>query len=350
MRIVVTGATGNVGTSVLRALAEDRRVEEIVGVARRLPGWSPPRTRWVSADIERDDLRRLFAGAGAVINLAWLIQPSRDAAELERVNVRGSRRVFEAVAEAGVPALVHASSVGVYSPGPKDRAVDESWPRDGVASSFYSRQKAIAERALDEIEAATPGMRVVRLRPALIFKREAGAEVRRLFAGPLLPAALLRPGLLPILPLPERLVLQGVHGDDVAEAYRLAVLSADARGAYNIAADPVLDPATLARLFRARHVPVPARVLRALADATWRARLQPTPPGWLDMGLAVPLLDTRRAREELGWTPRRSATAALLELLEGMRAPEGLDTPPLDAHAGGLLRVREFVTGVGRRL
>ena len=57
MRIVVTGATGNVGTSVVDALGRDPDVEEIVGVARRLPdGWNPPRTRWVSADVERDDL------------------------------------------------------------------------------------------------------------------------------------------------------------------------------------------------------------------------------------------------------------------------------------------------------
>jgi UDP-glucose 4-epimerase len=95
MRIVVTGATGNVGTSVLRALAADERVREIVGVARRQPDWQAPRTRWVSLDVERDDLRPVLAGADAVIHLAWLIQPSRDEAELERVNVRGSRRVFQ---------------------------------------------------------------------------------------------------------------------------------------------------------------------------------------------------------------------------------------------------------------
>ena len=254
---------------------------------------------------------------------------------LERVNVQGSRRVFEAAAAAGVGRLVHASSVGVYSPGPKDRAVDESWPRDGVQSSFYSRHKAAAERALDAVEAATPDMRVVRLRPGLIFKREAGPEVRRLFGGPLVPARLLRPGLIPVLPLPSRLVLQAVHGDDVGEAYRLAALSPPPRGAYNIAADPVLDPATLARQFRARAVRVPAAPLRVLADATWRARLQPTPPGWLDMGLGVPLMDTRRAREELGWNPRFSATSALAELLAGMQEPAGRDTPPLRPRAGG---------------
>jgi UDP-glucose 4-epimerase len=112
----------------------------------------------------------------------------------------------------------------------------------------------------------------------------------------------------------------------------------------------VLDPATLAQALHARWVRLPAAPLRMLAAATWRAHLQPTPPGWLDMGLAVPVMDTRRAREELGWTPRHSATSALLELLTGMREPAGLDTPPLEPRAGGPLRLRELLTGVGRRV
>jgi nucleoside-diphosphate-sugar epimerase len=350
MKIVVTGATGNVGSAVLRALGRDARVEQIVGVARRRPDWQPPRTEWVQADVERDELGGVLDGASAVIHLAWLIQPSRDAAELERVNVRGSRRVFEATVAAGVPALVHASSVGVYSAGPKDRAVDESWPRDGTPSSFYARHKAAAEKELDAVEAAAPDLRAVRLRPGLVFQREAGPEIRRLFAGPLFPAWLAQPRLIPLLPLPDRLVMQCVHGDDLGEAYRLAALSPDARGAYNVAADPVLDHATLERFFGARRVPVSARVLRALADATWRAHLQPTPPGWLDMGLAVPVMDTTRAREQLGWRPDRTATDALAELLAGMREPAGLPTPPLEPRAGGPLRVREVLSGLGRRL
>src|SRR3954469_13281326 len=257
MRIVVTGATGNVGTSVVRALGRDERVEEIVGVARRLPGWRPERTRWVAADVARDDLRAVFEGADVVIHLAWLIQPSRDEAELERVNVGGSRRVFEAAVQAGAKAIVHASSIGVYSPGPKDRPVDESWPRDGIETSFYSRHKAAAEHILDEVERAHPELRVVRLRPALIFKREAGSEIRRLFAGPFLPSPLVHPRLIPVLPVPKRLVLQAVHADDVGEAYRLAATSPEARGAYNIAADPVLDPATLARALGGRPLAAP---------------------------------------------------------------------------------------------
>ena len=111
MRIVVTGATGNVGTSVVQALADDPAVEEIVGLARRLPRWQPPRTRWVQADVVTSPLEPHFAGADAVIHLAWLIQPSRDQAAVRAVNVDGSRRVFEAAARAGAGALVHASSV-----------------------------------------------------------------------------------------------------------------------------------------------------------------------------------------------------------------------------------------------
>jgi nucleoside-diphosphate-sugar epimerase len=324
---------------VLEALARDPQVEEIIGIARRRPAWQNPRTRFVAADIEKTDLRPFFAGADAVIHLAWLIQPSRDLSELARVNVHGSRKVFESAAEAGAKALVHASSIGVYSHGPKDRAVDETWPREGTPSSFYARHKAIAERILDEIE----GPRIVRLRPALIFKREAAAEIRRLFVGPLLPGPLVHPKLLKVMPVTDRLVLQAVHSKDVGEAYRLAATNPGAHGAYNIAADPVLDPRPHSLL------KVDPRVLRALANAAYKARLHPTPPGWLDMGLAVPVMDTTKARTELGWSPTRTSTEALLELIEGLRHAEGVDTPPLAPDAGGKLRIGELLTGVGKR-
>jgi UDP-glucose 4-epimerase len=348
MRVVVVGASGNVGTSTLAALANDARVESIVGVARRTPERSFPKTEWVAADVAISPLRELLAGADAVIHLAWLIQPSRDLETLRAVNVDGSARVFQAVRDAGVPALVYASSVGAYSPGPKDRRVDESWPTGGIESSFYARHKAETERVLDAFERENPGIRVVRLRPALIFKRDAGSEIRRLFAGPFLPTPLLRPGLIPFVPRTPRLVFQCVHSLDVGDAYRLAAVS-DVRGAFNIAAEPVLDPDELARVLGARAVPVPAAALRAGADLTWRLRLQPTPAGWVDMALAVPVLDTTRAREELGWQPRRSAGEALLDLLEGMRERAGTPTPPLDPRTSGPARVRDLLTGVGGR-
>ena len=347
MRVAVTGATGNVGTSLLRALAADPNVEEIVGIARRLPQLEIDKTRFVAADVTRDDLVPHFRGADAVVHLAWLIQPSRDEAVLRATNVEGTRRILDAVARAGVPAVVYASSVGAYGPGPKDRRVGESWPTTGIPTSFYARHKAETERMLDVFEEEHASVRVVRLRPALIFKRGAASGIRRLFVGPLLPSPLLRRELIPVVPRHPRLRFQAVHSLDVGDAYRLAV-TGGARGAFNVAADPVLDGEELGRLLGARTVPVPAAVLRAGAAGTWRLRLQPTEPGWVDMGLAVPLMDTTRARTELGWEPRRTASEAFLELFDGLHEGSGLNTPPLAPETGGPLRIREFLTGVGR--
>lgn len=116
MRVVVVGATGNVGTSLLQVLADEPAVESVVGVARRRPDVELPKTEWFKGDVVHADLARLFRGADAVVHLAWLIQPGRDRDLLWRVNVDGSSRVFRAIAEARVPALIYASSVGVYSP------------------------------------------------------------------------------------------------------------------------------------------------------------------------------------------------------------------------------------------
>jgi UDP-glucose 4-epimerase len=348
MRVVVVGASGNVGTSVLRSLGREPRVDSILGLARRLPATSFPKVEWAAADIASSDLVQHFRGADAVVHLAWLIQPGRDEATLRATNIDGTARLFRAVADAGVPSLVYASSVGAYSPGPKDRRVDESWPTHGIGSSFYARHKAQVERMLDRFEEEHPGIRVVRLRPALIFKREAAAGIRRLFAGPFLPGALLRPEWIPVVPRVERLVFQAVHSYDVGDAYLLAVLS-DARGAFNVAAEPVLDPDELARMLDARTVPLPAAALRGGAALTFHLRLQPSEPGWVDMALAVPVMDTARARRELGWEPRHTATDALLELLAGMREGTDIDTPPLARDSGGPFRLRELLTGVGGR-
>jgi nucleoside-diphosphate-sugar epimerase len=350
MRVVVTGATGNVGTSVLRKFALHGDVAHITGIARRLPSLQIPKTEWVAADVVRDDLALLFEGADAVVHLAWAIQPSRDEARLHAVNVDGSARVFDAVARAGVRTLVYASSIGAYSPGPKDEpGVDESWPTDGIPSSFYSRHKAAVERLLDRFEREHPDVRCVRLRPGLIFKSQSASEQRRYFAGPLVPTFLMDPRFIPLVPNTPRLRFQAVHADDVAQAYCLAVVSENARGAYNVAATPVLDPDRLAELLHARKVPVPPQVLRGAAAVTWRLRLQPSPEGWVDMALAVPVMDTARIRNELGWEPRKTAGEALLELLRGMRRQDGAPTPPLRSDGSGPFRIREFLTGIGGR-
>jgi UDP-glucose 4-epimerase len=348
MRVVVTGASGNVGTSVLRALGTDSAVDSIVGIARRRPALALPKVEWREADVVVAPLERIFDGADAVVHLAWLIQPSHDREALRAVNVGGSARVMDAVARAGVETLVHASSVGAYSPGPKDAAVDESWPTEGVPASSYSMDKSEVERLLDDFERGQPSVRVVRLRPGLIFKFEAGTEIRRLFAGPLAPRAIFNRRVIPFVPAMSELRFQAVHAEDVADAYRRAVVGS-ARGAFNIAADPVLDSPRLAQAIGARQLRLPRAALRGAAALSWRLRLQPTSPGWIDLGLSAPIMDVGRAKRELGWEPRHRADDALLELLDGIRRGGGAATPPLDPASSGPLRSAEFRTGVGGR-
>ncbi|GLW12410.1 NAD-dependent epimerase [Microtetraspora sp. NBRC 13810] len=333
---------------MVAALQADRKVSSILCLARRLPAWRPSKTEWRAVDIATDDLAPHFEGADAVVHLAWLFQPTRRPVTTWRVNVLGSVRVCEAAARAGVSTLVQASSVGAYSPGPKDHPVTEDWPTHGWPGSAYGREKAYVERVLDLFERDHPDIRVVRLRPGFIFKREAAVEQRRLFAGPFVPSGLVRPKLIPFVPDTPGLRFQAVHADDVGQAFRLA-LTKEVSGAFNIAADPVIEPSVLAEVLGARLVPVPGFVLRNAVAAFWHLRLVPAAPGLVDLVLNMPIMDIGRAHRELGWRPEHTAVDALRELLEGMRSSEGMDTPPLSSRTGGPARREEIAGGVGRR-
>jgi UDP-glucose 4-epimerase len=333
MKVVVLGATGNVGTSVVEALAADPAVTEIVGVARRTPtSWQPDKTRFEEADIRSPDVAQHLRGADAVVLLTWAFQPTHRPLTTWDINVLGSMNALEAAADAGVGTVVYASSLAAYSPGP-GRHVDESWPTHSVPTAAYGREKAYLERYLDGYELRHPGIRVVRMRTCFIFKRSSASEQRRVFAGPLVPRALLRPGRLPVVPLPAGLRFQAMHGDDAGEAYRLALLS-DARGAYNVAADPIIDGEALGKLLQARAVQLPKQAVSAAMASAWRLRLIPADESLLKLFLALPTLDTSRIRTELGWEPRHSGTDALREVMEAMAEGEGGPTPPLHPEGG----------------
>ena len=351
VRVLLTGATGNVGSAVLSRLSEADAVDvEVVGLCRRPPDAAARQTapydrvaRWMRADVASDDLQDAVRGVDAVVHTAWLLQPAHDPALLRSVNVAGSRRVVQAAVAAGVRSMVVLSSVAAYSPGPRpgaagasgpgrraagEQLVEEDWPTAGVESSLYSRQKAEVERVLDAAQRETPDLRITRVRPGLVLSAHAASSQVRYFLGPLVPPTLLRPGLLPVLPFPAEMALQVVHAPDLADAM-VRALRAGLDGGLNVAADPPLDGPTAAATLATRHVDAPLPALRTLVDLTWRARLQPTDAGWIDLATSLPLLSTRRAREELGWTPRTSAPDALQIALDAARDREGGPTAVL---------------------
>jgi UDP-glucose 4-epimerase len=344
--VAVTGASGNVGTALLRRLtAPSAQVAEVRGLARRQPPdiapWSS--VRWHLADLGEPTSEAVLAefldGVDAVVHLAWALQPGRHPDVLHRVNVEGTRRVVQAAAAAGVSQFLHMSSIGAYAPGAVGHKVSENWPTTGNPSSQYSRDKSEAERAVREFLARHPDITLTVARPTLVLQPEAGSEIGRYFLGPwlfgaarLLPRAVAR--LLP-LPLPP-VAVSFVHADDVADALE-RMLDRRAPGPFNLAAEPVLDSGAIARALGTVRVPVPTPVLRTALQAAFTARVVPTEPGWLDMGTKLPALDTSRARRLLDWEPFHRSDEVLAEFVAALGRGEGAPGPLLSP-AGGRSR------------
>lgn len=345
MKVAIIGASGNTGTELLRALAAEPTITDILGVARRRPDVSAEpyaAARWETFDIgtpARDyadedlitgRLAELLSGCTTVVHLAWLIQPNHRRRVMRRTNVTGTRRVVDAAVRAGVEQLVVASSIAAYSGVDDDVPRDESWQTDGSAdSAHYAVDKAAQERILDRAERDHPGLRIARVRPALVFRAGAGAEIARYFLGAFVPTAVLRPGVLPVLPVPSGIRVQVVHGSDLADAYRRIIVRRSV-GAFNVAAEPVLQAKQLAGIVdHGRYVQVPAKLLRPLIRFAWTCRTLAPDPGWLDMAMRVPVMDSSRARDELDWAPQHDANQTLGEMLAGIASGQGEASAPL---------------------
>lgn len=331
MRVVVAGATGNIGSSLMRALLTGGH--QATGVARRLPDPEArdPRASCVPADLSRPDgvvtLRNLLRHADAYVHLAWPLQPMRRRRYLRRAGPQTMSACVGAALDAGVDRVVHLSSVAAYRDAPRGVLIDENWALGGVGDSAYGRHKAEGERTLAaELSARGAQDRVTVLRPCLVAQRAAGGQMMRCGAPALVPGGALRQ--LTVLPVAADFAMQMVHADDVATAV-VGALDAGAHGHFNIAADGMVTGTSIAEALGARAMSVPKGLLRGTAAAAWHLRALPLDPTWFDMASRAPHMSTDRARRELGWRPRHDATDVLRELVTGMRGGTGGQAPAL---------------------
>jgi UDP-glucose 4-epimerase len=309
--VVVTGATGNVGTSLVPALLTAGY--RVTAIERHRPAHGPWATmdgvRWCLADLGRDELDpEWFTGATATIHLAWAIQPSHRARAMFRTNVVGSRRLFEASVRAGVPHLVHTSSLATYCEAEPGAVADEGWPTDGTPMLGYAWQKAYVERVLDVVERDHPDITVTRVRPALVLKAPSAERVHKMFT-----ANAPRRVMGALLPLVRRspIAVQVVHSDDVADAV-VRIVDRRAGGSFNLAAEPVLGSDR-------RFGPPLAAAAASLLSLAWKARLIAGEPGWIHAAAHAPILDCARARQVLDWSPRHDAEATIAEFASGLK-------------------------------
>lgn len=323
--VAVTGPTGTFGHGLLPQLQADDRVTRVVGVARR--PFDPAAEGWTKMEYRQGDVRdqaalaEAFAGADVVVHLAFVIVGG-NRERTRAVNVEGTLNAFRAAAAAGARRFVYASSVAAYG-FHRDNPVGmrEDWPTRPADRLFYAQEKAELEQLLQAEAAAHPGTGLYLLRPPIVLGPHAvgaKAELPALVKGlgrRLVDAAVRTRMPLPVL-LPD-LELQLIHEEDVGLALLQCVVGAGPPGAYNIAADDVVGLHDVARELGMLPLPVPTRPTRAGARLLARAPRLPQAAEWVEAASHPALMDTTRARTELGWEPQWSAIEALRDTVRG---------------------------------
>ena len=323
LTVAVTGPTGTFGFGLVPLLQDDERVSRVVGIARR--PFDPAQHGWTKMEYrqgdvrDQDALRTAFAGADVVVHLAFLIVGG-SRGTTRAINVEGTLNAFRAAAEAGVRRFVYASSVAAYgfhSDNPVGMA--EDWPTRPAARLFYAQEKAELEQLLAGEAAAHPEMDLYLLRPPVVLGPHTVGG-KDLLPGPLAPLARSLQGRFRRLPVPvpavvPELPLQLVHEDDVGQALLRCVVAAGPPGAYNIAGDGVLTAADVARELGFVPLRVPALPAQLTARALSKLPL-PSVAAWVEAGSHPAVMDTRKAKEQLGWTPRYTGIEALRATLD----------------------------------
>jgi nucleoside-diphosphate-sugar epimerase len=319
LAVAVTGPTGTFGYGLVPLLQADDRVSRIVGFARR--PFDPAEHGWTKMAYQRGDvrdmdaLREAFQGVDVVVHLAFLILGARREST-RAINVEGTLNAFRAASAAGARRFVYASSVAAYGfHRDNPEGMTEDWPIRPADHLFYAQEKAELEELLQSEAVAHPGLELYLLRPPIVLGPHA-VGAKELVPGLLAPVARLLQGRVGRLPVPlpalvPDLPVQFVHEDDVGSALLQCVVAAGPPGAYNIAGDGPLSLVDIARELGFLAVPVPARPAREAARLVARLPFLPSVVEWAEALSQPPVMDTSKARTQLGWTPRFTALEAL---------------------------------------
>jgi len=328
LTVAVTGPTGDIGRAFLRALDRARTVERVIGMARR--PFDPAELGLKKVSYRRGDVLdrasvdALVKGADVVVHLAFIILGGHD--ETREINLRGSRNVFEATVAAGVPRLVYASSVAAYGfHADNPQPLTEDIPPRGTDAFYYSAQKAELEGTLDEVLAGSKTKAWV-FRPCIVAGPDATTfidQIPYVQMGERMPGAVRRlfeimPILKPVIPDPG-VPFQFVHSEDVATALRAGVQGKGEPGIYNLAGDGKLTMSALADEFGWYSVPLPELAVGAAAEAVARLPFLPAEAEWLNSFRVPVVMDTSKARKQLGWKPQHNARNTLRATIAAAR-------------------------------
>jgi nucleoside-diphosphate-sugar epimerase len=326
LTVAVTGVTGTLGFGLMPLLEADDRVAHVTGVARRpfdpaAYGWT--KTKYLRGDVrDTEMLRDAFRHADVVVHLAFQVTGATSGEAIEAVNIDGTLNAFDAAAAVGARRFVFASSVAAYG-FHRDNPIGmtEDWPARPAARLFYAQEKARLERLLCARASADDVPALYLLRPSVVLGPHAiGAKsLPSGLLGALTRASARWAVRVPFpVPVPE-LPVQLVHEADVGQALLQCVVAAGPPGTYNIAADGIVTASAVARELGMLSFPVSPRLTQAAARALAALPFLPPVAQWVEVACHPAIMDTTRAKEELGWVPEFTALETLRDTLRQYR-------------------------------
>jgi nucleoside-diphosphate-sugar epimerase len=327
LKVAVTGPTGTFGFGLMPLLEAENRIDRVVGLARR--PFDPSEHGWSKMTYRQGDVRdpekleEAFDGADVIVHLAFMITGTAARETIRAINVEGTLNAFHAAAACGAKRFVYASSVAAYGFHPDNPiGMSEDWPIRPAAHLFYAQEKAEIELLLHDESQAHSDVALYLLRPPIVLGPHAvgakGALPEPLagFAQRALDMARNLPVPIPV-PVPD-LPLQLIHEEDVGRALLACVLADGPPGAYNIAGDGIVTAADVVRELGFTPITVPAELAQSAARAAALIPLPSfAPPAteWIEAASHPAIMDTSKAKRELGFGPRHTALAALRDTL-----------------------------------
>jgi len=314
MKVAITGISSFLASEILPMLDKDNSISEILGLDLVERDFKSTKVIFKQRDVRDPQIEKDLIGYDTLLHLAFIVNPRKDKKEIYSINIEGSRNMFICAIKAGVKKIVHASSVAAYGSFPNNPIpIKEALPLRKMKKDFYYHDtKYAVEKIIDELEETHPEIIFTRIRPHIFLGKTIENTFKSFFKGKI------------IFGVGADNLWQFVYITDVAKMFYLALIN-NAPGAYNCGGDNPITMEVLGKKLNKKSKNIPYKLALGLLLFLQKIRiLKVDLAGWIRMGKYPIIVDSTKAKKELGWEPEFDTFGAIKKFLEDLEEIEGL--------------------------